>query len=192
VKVGRLSAYTQFAQELADGTGEPSSEFNVIVTYDGALGGQSDGYIYLGSASGAEDELGGYVDVLFFAGINEQPQCNIHDQCGKYSCYAFRNLVGEYSGDNHIREGACIQNVQPEWGYLTIKINAARDGGAYRWGCDSLCLFCSSEGTFQGDACTCEIGSLTNYNCISVKFAASSLIVPSLVVALVLSILSLF
>jgi len=183
---------SQILSTLVDNTGVADGTYGMVVTYDGELAGESTAYIYIGDPSAAEDELGGYIDVLFFGGINEEPQCNIHDQCGKYRCYAYRNLIGEYSGDNHIQEGECVRNIQPTWGYVSIKIDTTRESGTYRMGCDELCLFCAYEGSFEGDQCVCAIGGATNYNCISVKYAASALLIPSAVMLLILSVLSMF
>jgi len=182
---------TQIQSALADNTGAATSVFGLVVSFDGGLSGESQGYIYIGTLTPGGTNLGGYVDVLFFGGSNEQPQCNIHSSCGRYSCYTYANLLGQYSGDpGHIQEGQCIQDIPASWGYLTIRINTARTGGYFRRGCDQNCFFCSSDGNFTGDACTCVVDDTTTYNCFSVKFAAGSLVAPSLVFFLTL--LSLF
>jgi len=175
----------------------------VNILMDGGYGSDSIATLSISEPGFSPSDPVGYVDVLFFSGTtdgNEELTCRIHDICesnyytDKRYCYNLQtsNLVGEYSGDNHILEQACTPGINLNWGNIQVNINKPRTGGTYRMMCDSSCYFCRQEGTFEGDECICFVEQSTSigadgftYYCISVKFAASSLTLPSIVTLLV-------
>jgi len=148
--------------------------------------------------------LGGFVDILFFSGTAESASeitCRIHDSC-ESSYFQKRNcnrqlpgnLIGEYSGDNHVREQDCIAGFDSSWGHLKVSINTERTGGVYSLVCDETCEVCYFEGSFEGDECICYQESTgasgTPYKCISVKFASSTRVRPFVVVTLLVLVFS--
>jgi len=186
---------------LSEVTLVPSTWYQVIAVTDGGTTGTSTLDIIVRDPSQKyTDKLGGFIDILFFQGVSTNPgghRCLIHDTCSYYSSryhscytYTYHNLVGEYSNDNHVHEGACLNPINSAWGYTTVTLNAQRTGGTYRMMCDSTCTVCKGQGNFNGDDCTCyddiphSLPGGIPYYCISIKFASAGFIAPSIIFAL--------
>lgn len=184
---------------LAETTGVAAKWFDIIIKSEGGLSQDTFATLFLADpASFTEDQLGGFVDILFFAGTVGSPNaplsCNINSVCQsryyaykKRYCYRYiySNLVGEYSGDEHVNENQCVAGVNPAWGSVTVAINENRNGGTYKMQCDDKCRYCKQEGSFKGDECVCYL-DLDNpvatgyaYYCISVKYASAPAFSPS-------------
>jgi len=198
---------SELVSVLADQTGVDQSWFTLSSTAgDSASGYSALLYVFNPSDKAPTPALAGYVDLLFFYesaasidNLGTASTCRIHSTCRSYytsyyygrgstsSCYSYlnSNLVGEYSDNNHIQENQCVKGVTSDWdGYITVKINADRQSGSYSAGCNADCSICKHTGSYTGDDCSCwqDPGLLAPTYCISVKYASSSVIFPSLFV----------
>lgn len=185
---------------LSEVIGAPASWFDIVIKSEGGLSKDTFATLFLSDPEGfSNSTLGGYVDILLFAGTVGSPnaplRCLTSSVCQsryyaykKRYCYryVYSNLVAKYSGDDHVREGQCVPGANPAWGSLSVDINGPRNGGSYKMQCDSECRYCKQEGSFQGDQCVCYL-DLENpvddgyaYYCISMRYASAHSLLPSL------------